>query len=196
MRIVFIAIICITIGCKSKNSHFSKKACLNYNNKYVEFASRNQIDSALFYVNKSIKCDKSNDFYKLEKVNLLVNNMNYENAINYLDEPLSNNNPVYKMFKGVLLLKIQKNEDAYSFLKEAHNEFNNIKNSSVDYNSAFYSLGLDNYFEEAYQIEVSISEYKQLFIEDSYALQTIEYAESLIKTYDKVEVLYKMFNIN
>ena len=196
MRIIFIVIICITIGCKSKNSHFSKKTCLSYNNKYVEFASRNQVDSALFYVNKSIKCDKSNNFYKLEKVNLLVNNMEYENASNYLDELISNNNPVYKMFKGALLLKIQKNEDAYSILKEAHNEFNNIKNSGIDYNSAFYSLGLDNYYEEAYQTEVSVSEYKQLFREDLYALQTIEYAESLIKTHNKVEVLYKMFNIN
>lgn len=193
MKIYIVIILCLAIGCKTKKDSFNNKNCQTYNDKYVEYAALRMIDSALFYVNKSIKCDQSSDFYKFEKVKLLVSAEEYEMAYDYLDSLLSHGETVFKMYKGVLGLKLQKNE-AIILLQEAYNYFNDgeLKN----YDAAFYKSGLDNYFEGKKYAEKTIHTYKQLFQETPYAFEILEASRNIIDNNNKEQVLYKMFNIN
>lgn len=197
MRIFILVALCFIFACKSQKDGFPSEDCQSYNDKYVEYASKREVDSALFYIDKSIKCNKNDDFYKFEKVKLLVSADEYEKAYDYLDALLSKREPTFKMYKGVLGLKLQKRE-ASNFLQEAYNEFKNLEkyNGKKDHNIAFYKSGLDYYFEGRKYAKKAVLEYKQLFEKSSYSLETLEVAEKLIETNGKEQVLYEMFNIN
>lgn len=197
MRLLLLLIICFNVSCNSKITGFSEKACKEFNEKYVEYALINKIDSALFYVDKSIKCDLESDFYKVAKINLLISDEQYENAINYLSNFKLDKEPVYKMLKGVLLLKLQNKQEALGLLEEAYNHFKDEETSGeMDYNLIFYMLGLENYFNGSDSTINSIKDYKIALKDNAYAIETLEYAKILIETSSKEDSLYKMFNIN
>lgn len=197
MRLLLLIIICFNVSCNSKKTGFSEKACKRFNEKYVEYASINKVDSALFYIDKSIKCDLESDFYKVAKVNLLISAEQYENASNCLSNFKLDIEPTYKMLKGVLLLKLQNNQEASDLLEEAYKHFKDAEaNGKMDYNLIFYMIGLENYFNGSDFTIKSINDYEIAFEDNAYAIETLEFAKILIENSSKEESLYKMFNIN
>ena len=197
MKLLLLIIICFNVSCNSKKTGFSEKACKGFNEKYVEYASINKVDSALFYIDKSIKCDLESDFYKVAKVNLLISAEQYENASNCLSNFNLDIEPTYKMLKGVLLLKLQNNQEASDLLEEAYKHFKDAEaNGKMDYNFIFYMIGLENYFNGSDFTIKSINDYEIAFEDNAYAIETLEFAKILIENSSKEESLYKMFNIN
>lgn len=163
----------------------------------MKYASNNKIDSALFYIDKSIKCDTESDFFKFAKVNLLISAEQYENASNCLSNFNLVTKPTYKMLKGVLLIKLQNNQEASDILEESYDNFKDLEASGkMDYNLVFYKLGLDNYFNGSDFTIESINDYKIIFKDNTYAIETLEYVKILIENSSKEETLYKMFNID
>lgn len=197
MKVLFSTFILVFLTCNSNqgNKVNIKKDCSIYNDKYVEYSSLNKSDSALYYINKAIKCDPKDDYFKTEKIRLLIKNNNYKSVISFAEELASKNDPNYKMLYGTLLLK---NGDFQSeeILKEAYSLF---KKSTKDYSVAnsnlhFYQIALDNYFQGKEYSLNKIELYKKNYT-DVHNKQLAEYIHNLILKKSKKDVLFVMFGI-
>lgn len=182
------------------NSKHSKEAtisqdCSVYNDKYVEFRMNNRNDSAIYYIDKAIKCDPQDDFFKTEKVKLLINNQDYISATSVAEELAVKSDPNYKMLYGTLLLK---NDDVQSEknLKEAYSLF---EKSTKDYSKAnsnlkFYQIALDYYFQGKEYSLKKIEIYKKNYT-DIHNTQLAEYIQDLILNRSKEDVLFAMYGM-
>ena len=123
MKIVMLMTILLFMSCKSnqaKKDKTRKADCTEFNDKYVAYAMSDKRDSALYYIDKAIFCDPEDDFFKTEKIKLLLKYGDYSNAVEFA-EKLSKDDPLtYKMLYGILLLK-QGDANADNVLKETYN---------------------------------------------------------------------------
>lgn len=161
----------------------------NYNKKIV----LEENDSALYYINKAIDCSPKNYNYKNTKAMFLINIKKYNEAILQFNElSIITKDPAYKLFKGILLLKIG-DKDSDNYLREVYSEYNKITKPTSS--NEFYKIALDNYFKDK---EYSLNEIKRLKIEyknKAYELQNLSALEEYISNETKKNVMYKLINI-
>lgn len=196
MRSTFLVLIVLVGSCKPKNQAKFNDDCKILNEKYVKFSSEQQIDSALYYLDKTIECDSESDFFKFAKAQFYVNIGQYEDAYNYIDVLLSKNEPSYLAYKGALGLKLNKPE-ADSFLRRAYIAYSEMSDKEINKrNASVYKIGLDNYFSGKENALGQIKKHRNLLKKEEYKIQAIDFLEKEIKTSDKKNVILKLFNIN
>jgi lipopolysaccharide biosynthesis regulator YciM len=161
-------------------------------NKYIEKFSNSEKDSALFYIDKCIKCDTSKKDNKYIKAQLLISMKDYKNAILTFNDIKSDDDPALKMQKGVLMLKIN-DPNSIKVLKECYNEFNQIKEATSS--NLFYRIALDNYFKGKEYSLNEVVKFKEKNKGKAYENQNIKALEDLINKENKETVLFKLFNI-
>jgi hypothetical protein len=193
----FLVLISTVSSCQNKTNIAEKSAtkekakCVILYDKYIEKFSARENDSALYYIDKCIKCDPSKNDNKYAKVQLLISMRDYKNAILVFSD-FKLDDPALKMQKGVLMLKINDTK-AENILQESFLEFCKIK--ELTSSNQFYKIALDNYFKgKEYALE-EINKFKVTFKGKDYETQNINALESLIKSENKENVLFKVFNI-
>ena len=197
MRIIVLIFIVLASNCNSKKKgNVEQFKCEDLNKKYLEFVAEREMDSAFYYLDKTIECDAKSDFFKLEKVKLYAAQSEYQKAYDYIDVLLDENEPTYMAYKGSLGLKLGK-EEADSLLKKAYDNIKTLNVEKNGYDRTFYQLGLDNYFQGKNYVNKEIFRYRQIF-EDTTSVeyQSLKVMENIISSEEtKEDVLYKMFNI-
>ena len=182
-------------SCNPKNQVAFKDDCQNLSEKFIQFSSERQADSAMYYLDKTIDCDSESDFFKFEKVKYYVSLEQYENAYNYLDVLLSKNEPSYLTYKGALGLKLEKPE-AEGFLRKAHEAYSDMSLNKINrLNAVLYKIGLDNYFIGKEYAEKQIVKYRRKARKEEYKLQTIDFLENTMNSSNRKDVLLIIFNI-
>ena len=197
---IFIPILLLFLFCCKSNKEQKVSTqevdCSIYNDKYVEYAMINEKDSALYYINKAIMCDPKDDFFKTEKIKLLIKHRDYSNAIPFAKELAIKNDPNYKMLYGVLLLK-ENNSNADDILDDARVIMVDVAKDYNENNSNlhFYKIALDNYFEgENYSLDM-VKKFRENYVTE-YDIELANNIENLIKNNSKRDVLLNLFNIN
>lgn len=166
-----------------------KKIYKKFNNKFA----LEENDSALVYINQAIKCNPKSSNYKFTKVRFLVETKNYNDAITQLDELIINSeDPAFKMEKGIILLKIN-DKNAIKTLRDAYNDYNKIQNPTS--NNQFCKIALDNYFKGKDYSLIEVEKFKERYKDKPYEMQNITALEGLIKSKDKENTLFMLFNI-
>jgi hypothetical protein len=202
LYILFIILFTTTVSsCQNKTQNTTQKAivkekpeCEALYNKYLENFSLQKKDSALYYIDKCIKCDTSQQDNKYIKVQLLISMKDYKNAILGLEELRSDiDDPTFKMQKGILMLKIN-DANSKKILEECYSEFNKMKEPTSS--NLFYKIALDNYFKGKDYSLNQVKEFKQTYKDKPYENQNIEALQELINKETKEIVLFKLFNIN
>ncbi|MBE9577236.1 tetratricopeptide repeat protein [Flavobacterium proteolyticum] len=168
------------------------KQCEEFNKKHVKFAIAEQNDSAIYYIDKAIKCNPEHENYKFSKVRFLIGLNKYEEAEKVLLTFKNPEEPTIKMNIGILKLKTN-DAQSENILKDVHSKFENLKSKSSTY--FFYKIALDNYFYGKDYALNQIKEYKREYT-TAYDLQNINALENSIMNNEKKEVLFKLLNIN
>ena len=78
-----IAILLFTFSCKNENNKTSikfKKECVELNNKGMRFYLNKEVDSTIFYLEKSIECDPNYTRGKTNLITILAENKKYHRA--------------------------------------------------------------------------------------------------------------------
>lgn len=195
MRLFFLFLVVLAGTCKRKSKAELTSDCKILNEKYVKFSSERQIDSALYYLDKTIACDSESDFFKFAKAKYYVNIEQYENAYEYIDVLLSKNEPSYLTYKGALGLKLNKPE-AEGFLKRAYTTYGEMTEKEINKrNAAIYKISLDNYFLGKQNAIEQIAKYRDQSKIAAHEIQVIDFLENAINTSDKKDVLLSIFNI-
>lgn len=197
MRVLILFFIILASNCNSKKRNVGQFKCEDLNKKYLDFVSERKMDSAFFYLDKTIECDSKSDFFKFEKVKLYASLSEYQKAYDYIDVLLGKDEPTYMAYKGSLGLKLGK-EEADSILKKAYDNIKTLNTEKNAYDRTFYQLGLDNYFLGKDHVDKEVLKYKQIFKDTtSVQYQSIGVMENIIASEESKEaVLYKMFNID
>lgn len=199
MKLLMSLLFLFLLTCKSNHETKvvkEKPDCSTYNEKYVQYNMANKKDSALYYIDKAINCDPDDDFFKTEKIKLLIKYEDYSKANSFAKELANLNDPIYKMLYGVLLLR-QGKTNAENLLKEAYGLLNEATINYNDENSNlhFYKIGLDNYFQgREYSLD-RIKKFKTHY-PDEYNIELGNYIETLIVNSSKEEVLFELFHLN
>ncbi|MEL4308794.1 hypothetical protein [Joostella sp. CR20] len=201
MMKVYIGIMAIMLAtCKSNSKGQEAKtksqSCSVFNDKYIEYVMAEQKDSALYYIDKAITCDPDDDFFKFEKVKLLLKYGNYAAATSNVKDMMSDNSPTYEMLYGIILLK-QNNSKAEKVLESAYDSFDKLTKEYEEENSSlqYYKLGLDNYFNgQNYTLE-AIEKFKDNY-KDQHNIALVDYLKDIVVQEAREDVLYKMFNMN
>ncbi|MBS9462075.1 hypothetical protein KIM67_06605 [Flagellimonas sp. 389] len=195
MRLFLLLPALFLVSCNSKNRVAFKEDCQSLNEKYLKLSSEHEIDSALYYLDRTINCDSESDFFKFEKVKYYVSLGQYQNAYNYLDVIILKNESSYLTYKGALGLKLNKPE-AENLLRQAHTAYGKMSKKEIDKRSAAtYKISLDNYFLGKQNAIEQITEYKSQPKKEEHEIQVIDFIENAINTLDKKEVLLTIFNI-
>ena len=195
MRFLFLFLLVLVGTCKPKKQAKLNDDCKILNEKYVKFSSEQQIDSALYYLDKTIECDSESDFFKFAKAQYYVSIEQYEEAYDYINVLLSKNEPSYLTYKGALGLKLNKPE-AESFLKRAYRAYSEMTDKEINKrNAAIYKISLDNYFLGKQNAIEQITEYRSQPKKEEHEIQVIDFLENAINNSDRKEVLLSIFNI-
>lgn len=174
------------------NGYYAEKYSEFFNKWSVNRENKKVIDSTLYYLDKQISCDPHNFSNIQEKANFLIYNSFYDKAIKEIDS-ISNTNPFFKMMKGTLGLKLER-DNSEKLLEEARNEFAKYIQKHNDPNDVSWKIILDNYFEgKEYALKQS-AKAKKSFKED-YQITNIEAIEQMIKGMSKRDILYHVFKI-
>ena len=191
----FLLLITTISSCQDKKIILEKKLdCEILYDKYLEKFSLREKDSALFYINKCIKCDPSKSENKFIKVQLLTSMRDYKNAILVFDDlKLGVDDPSLIMQKGVLMLKIQ-DANSKKILEESYSRLKKIENPT--FNNEFYKIALDNYFSNKDYSLNEVIKFKEKYKGKPYENQNINALEDLINKETKENVLFKLFSIN
>lgn len=167
-----------------------KEIYKKYNEKFV----LEENDSALIYINQAIECNPKSTNYKYTKIRFLVDINNYNDAIKELDKFIPNSDdPAFKMQKGILMLKIN-DDNSKQILEESYFEYNKLIEPTS--NNLFYKIALDNYFKSKEYALNEILNFKNKYKGKDYEMQNIDALESLVKSENKENVLFKLFNIS
>jgi hypothetical protein len=177
------------------NSNFKKQLsskqdnlCNIYFNKYSEKFVNGENDSALFYIDKAIKCNPNEINYYDNKLIFLISIKKYYNAIELIEDKQDNKDPIFKLLKGVLYLKIN-NNISDSLISESYNEL--LKKTNSD--NLFYKIALDNYFKGKVYSLNEISIYRKRNNNNKNDRFNIDVLEDLIINNSKETVLFKIF---
>lgn len=196
----FLLLITTISSCQNKKNITEKNVtkenpeCEILYNKYIEKFSTRENDSALYYIEKCIKCDPSKNENKYIKVQLLTSMKDYKNAILVFPDLKSGiDDPALKMQKGVLMLKIN-DVNSRKVLEECYAEFKKIEKPTSS--NLIYKIALDNYFMGKEFSTKEVEKFKLTYKDKPYESDNIKAVESLIKNVDKENVLFKLFNIN
>lgn len=188
----FILITLLSISsCKTRDS----KSCELFYLSYEKYRNETKIDSAVFYIDKVIHCNKNDFFYKIEKVKYLISVERYKNAIlelesiNKKDESLE-----VDFLKSVLLLKVQ-DENGLNSLENVYKSYKS-KSKTLDENSLLYYISLVNFFEGKENANSTINEFKLKYVNDLNINRTLEVIQILVNNSSKEDVLFKITNIN
>ncbi|MGX1023605.1 hypothetical protein [Psychroflexus sp. MBR-150] len=174
------------------NGYYAKKYSEFFNKWSMNREDKQVVDSTLYYLDKQMSCDPKNISIIQEKANFLIYNELYEKAIIEIDS-VSNTDPFFKMMKGTLSLKLNKN-DGEKLLREARNEFTHYIQEYNNPNDVSWKIILDNYFEgKEYALRQS-AKVKKNFKED-YQKTNIQTIEQMLKEMSKKEILYHLFKI-
>lgn len=199
MRLLILITFFLLISCKSnqtKKEVTQKADCSGFNDKYIEYVMADKRDSALHYIDKAIFCDPEDEFFKTEKIKLLLKYGDYPDAVQFAEKLSNDEAPTYKMLYGILLLRQDNNVKADIVLNEAYallSEKTKIYDEDNS-NLHFYRLGLDNYFKgKDYSIEM-VKKFRENYTKEHDA-QLADYMESLIINESSRNVLYKQYNI-
>ncbi len=183
--------------CKSNKTKDTSQDidCSKFNDKYVEYRIVKNKDSALYYIDKAIACDVKDNFFKMEKVKLLVSYRDYLGASKLAYDLSKGNDPTFKMLYGVLLLK-QNDTEADKVLEKSYTILSDNTKSYDDSNSNlhYYKIGLDNYFNGKNYSLQRVDEYKKNYNTPN-NIQMAILMENLIKNSSKEELLFNLFNI-
>jgi len=174
------------------NGYYAEKYSEFFNKWSVNREDKKVIDSTLYYLDKQISCDPKNFNNIQEKANFLIYNGFYERAMKEIDS-VSDADPFFKMMKGTLALKLDKN-NSDDLLKEARNEFTQYIQEYKDPNDVSWKIILDNYFEGKEYALSEATKAKKSFKED-YQITNIETIEQMIKEMPKKDILYQIFKI-
>jgi len=199
MKILVLTLFLIFASCKSnqtKDETNQKIDCSKYNDKYVEFAMNNKKDSAFYYIDKAILCDPKDEFFKSEKMKLLIQYKDYENAVKLAKVMSNEGEPTYVMLYGILLMK-QGDSESVKVLKKANSLLSKIVNdySEENLNLHFYRIGLDNYFQgKNYSLKM-VQKFRDSYVKE-HEIQLANYIEDLINNESKENVLFNLFTID
>lgn len=194
-KYVFLILSCLLLSIQFCCKNHKKKVeiyCEDYNKLFVEFELVNRPDSALVYINKAIKCNPTEDFYKFSKVNFLNRQSNYIEAARLL-KTLDYENELSLQLM-VIALDMKTGRDSIdSKLNKIYTKINYHK-FKVDASTIIYKIALDNYFKggqyalnEIKEAKLDIKDYNSTLLLESIK-QNIESGSS------KQEIIYKLFN--
>jgi len=178
-------------SCKTSNN----KSCELFYQSYGKFRNESKVDSALFYIDKTIQCNKNDFFYKIEKTKYLISIEKYRNAIVELESvKKEDESSEVNYLKGVLLLKIR-DEDGLVILTDVYKNYKR-EEKTLNSDSLYYYLTLVNFFDGKDATILKINENKQKYADDLATYKTLDLLQSLISTKSKEEVMFKITNIN
>lgn len=168
--------------------------CKKWNKKFNDQILLEENDSALYYINKAIKCNPKNVNYIFSKIRFLVDIKKFNDAKLQLDKLiLISDDPAFKLMKAILTRKT-KEEKSEQLLNESYITFNKIKKPTSS--NSFYRIALDYYFKGKNYSLKEIEKHKNKY-KESYEIQNINALEELILNNDKEkeDVLFLLFNI-
>lgn len=184
----------ISCGNKAKTENKNALNCNDFFLKFKELYISEKKDSALFYIDKAIDCDKTKNNYKSAKLNFLISISSYNEAIYFLDRTdsfLDNNS--LNILKGVLNLKIHNIEEGNINLKKVFDNYKNM--SKLEVNELFYFIALLNYFDNNDKAIEKLNQVEKEYPLNSYEGQNFLALKKNISENQKEIVLYNLFNI-
>lgn len=194
-KYVFLIFSCLLLSIQFCCKNYKKKVeidCEDYNQRFVDFELVNRPDSALVYIDKAIKCNPTDDFYKFSKVNFLIRQSNYIEAARLL-KTLDYENELSLQLM-VIALDMKTDRDSIDFkldkIYAKINQHDFISNSST----IAFKIVLDNYFKgEKYALN-RIKEAKLDFKDYNSTLLFESIKQNIESNSNKQEVIYKLFN--
>lgn len=183
----------IFASCQTKTDSSKLKEnsdCVIFYKKYKEATVSQQIDSALNYIDKAIKCDPNNASFKSNKIRFLISINKYKDAIEVVNT-YSSKDTSLKMLEAVLKLKLE-TSDSKDLLQRCYDEYKQDKQMTND--KLVYKIALTNYFKNKDEALKEI-EYSKKKSSEEYERTNLEALEELIKKHDKREVLFNLFGI-
>ena len=182
--------LCSLFSCSKQNKK-QIKDCNAYKERFIDFELTNNIDSALVYINKAIECNPTDEYYKFSKVNFLIRQLKYEEALKSLKTLNLENEVSLQLMEVALNMKI--GGDSIDFkLDKIYAKIN--KHDFKSNSSAIaYKIVLDNYFKGSDYALDKIALANANF-EDNNSTLLFESLKNNIETYDKNEVVFKLFN--
>lgn len=192
MRIFLLIFISFFIlSCKQNND------CSYYYDEYLNFYMKNDISQAIDYINMAIDCDKNNDNYKSDKVNLFIRIKKYDKAL-IAANSMTVSSTSY-LIKGVLLLKTNSKDSSNIAFIKALKKLRQLKNSkNLNKNALFsidYNITILSYHLEGHNKGIQILNRFKLKHKTDYQKEMLNSLQNMIMNLDSKTILFNLFGI-
>ncbi|MEZ0006835.1 hypothetical protein ABH942_002212 [Flavobacterium sp. 28YEA47A] len=195
---LFIFLVTISSSCQNKQSDIrtttikTDKECVKFFQKYKEKFVISENDSAQYYIESAMKCAPENKNYINNSIQLYIKIGSYENAIIQVDKLKRDRSDISLDFM-ILVLKLKMNVPTIdNDLRKIYKRYKDDK--PLTSSNLIYKIALDNYFNDKKYALNQLKDYRRVYT-TGYDIQNLDAAESLIKSLEKKEVLFNLFNI-
>lgn len=192
MRNKISLIFCLIILSASCQNKVTDIKCEEFFKKYKEKFSNSDSDSARYYIKSAMECAPENKGYINNAIQLYIKINDYQNAIIQVEKLKDNGSDISLDFMiSVLKLKMG-NPSAKNDLKKNYIQYNADK--MLTSSNLIYKVALDNYFNDKNYALNQLKDYRKVYTTE-YDTQNLDAIENLIKSVDKDEVLFALFNL-
>jgi hypothetical protein len=195
MRNKLLLILCLAVftsNCQNKTNESNDSKCEELFKKYKEKFSTSDIDSTRYYIESAMKCAPENKNFIDNSIRFYIKVADYKVAIKQVEKLKDNRSDISLDFMiSVLKLKMG-NPTAKKDLKKIYIQYNADK--SLTSSNLIYKVALDNYFNDKNYALNRLKDYRKAYTTE-YDIQNLDAAENLIKSVDKDEVLFALFNL-
>ncbi len=184
--LVLIFLSSFIFNCKGQNT------CSDLYNNYLDEVLKSNISSAEAYLNKAIECDSSNLSYKSEKVNFLIGEKRYNDALITIRE--IDLEPFNKVVEATLVLKLD-SKNALKILKEAHSKLINFQledNDELIFSRTINLVMLENYL---YGSEYALERVAKFDPKTTQHEEIIDFITNQMKSESPDTILFQFHNI-
>lgn len=195
MRSKLLLVFCLTVltsNCQNKTEDSNDSKCKELFEKYKEKFSTSDIDSTQYYIESAMKCAPENKNFIDSSIRFYIKVADYKAAIKQIEKLKSDeSDKSFDFMISVLKLKMG-DFSSEKDLRIIYAEYKTDK--QLTSSNLIYKIALDNYFNDKKYTLNQLKNYRKVYATE-YDIQNLNAIEELIKTLDKSEVLFTLFNI-
>lgn len=186
---VMLFLIIMNVSCQNKATNVK---CEDFFKKYKEKFSTTDIDSTRYYIESAMKCAPENKNFIDNSIQFYIKVADYKLAIKQVQKLKKDESDKSLDFMiSVLKLKLG-DSSAKNDLQKVYAKYK--EDRQLTSSNVIYKIALDNYFNDKNYALKQLQDYHKVYT-SGYDIQNLNAIENLIKSIDKDEVLFALFNL-